>query len=128
MDSEEEQGCEMFKADGTRCGRTVCDLELNACRLHIDVARRQREFAKRAAEEVAEKLRQVPNPQPEGELVLPPGIGARRSGARPFRRLALATFMRKGPPCRPARVLHPVRRPHRRSRPLLRVHASWAFT
>lgn len=58
-DDEEDNRCSAFKADGTRCGRPVHDVELGACRLHVDSVRRQREFAKKAAEEAAERERQV---------------------------------------------------------------------
>jgi len=56
---EEDNRCQAFKADGTRCGRPVQDLELGACRLHVDSVRRQREFAKKAAEEAVERERQI---------------------------------------------------------------------
>ena len=56
---EEDQGCEMPKVDGSRCGRAVCDFELNACRLHVETARKQREFARRAEVEGIERDRQV---------------------------------------------------------------------
>jgi len=56
---EEDDRCQAFKADGTRCGRPVFDAELGACRLHVDSVRRQREFAKKAAEEALERERQI---------------------------------------------------------------------
>ena len=40
------QTCRGFKADGTRCGRTVFDAELGVCKLHQEWARKQLEFGK----------------------------------------------------------------------------------
>ena len=48
-----------FKADGTRCTRSIFDFDLSACKLHVESARKQREHAKRVQEEEMERERQV---------------------------------------------------------------------
>ena len=58
---DDEPKCQAFKADGTRCGRALAKdgKELLACRLHVDMLRKQKEFAENAAVEAAERERQA---------------------------------------------------------------------
>ena len=59
QEDEDEDRCVCFKADGTRCTRSIFNFDLSACKLHVDSARKQREHAKRVAEEEMERELQV---------------------------------------------------------------------
>ncbi|KAL1528099.1 hypothetical protein AB1Y20_009464 [Prymnesium parvum] len=85
-EEDDEDRCVCFKADGTRCMRNVFDADLGACKLHVETARKQREHARRLADDTLEKERQAEvERELNGEKVahpspLPPGIITRKSG------------------------------------------------